>query len=272
MSSQIQFFKKNIIDLDNTAVTITATDGVATSAGDDITDFLRNRKNTSSWITTGTTDAGGNTTLTVNWGSDRDIDHIILVNHNFKAYTIKYWNGSSYVNFATAINPSNDTNTTTKYNTASTSTSRIQIIVTATQTVDAEKKMAQLIVTEELGQFTGWPVVSNPTLSKNRQVTTMLSGKKNIVDSVGFFSCTLTVDNWNDDTDLTLVETLYDRSEGFLLWLGGGDESQFSSVRKGWRKQDLFLVRPSDELTSEFVKGLYVTGLKVRIKLEEVIR
>jgi hypothetical protein len=271
MSAQIQFFKKNIIDLDNTAVTITATDGVASSAGDSITDYLRNRKNTSSWITTDSTDAG-NTTLTVNWTADRVIDHIILVKHNFKAYTIKYWNGSTYVAFPTAIAPSSDTNETTEYNTASTTTSRIQIIVTGTQTPDDDKKMAQLIVTEELGQFSGWPVVSSPMLSKNRQITTMLSGKKNIVDSVGFFSCTLTVDNWKDDTDLTLVETIYDRSEGVLLWLCGGDESQFSSVRKGWRKEDLFLVRPSDELTNEFVKGLYVTGIKVKIKLEEVIR
>lgn len=271
MSSQIQFFKKNIIDLDNTQVTITATDSVATSAGDTITDLLRNRKNTSSWVTTGSDDTG-NTTLIVDWSSARDIDHIILVNHNFKAYTIKYWDGATYTDFPSAISSTNDTETTTKYEVTSTSTSKIQIIITGTQIADSEKIMAQLIITEELGQFDGWPIVSNPTLSKNRQITTMLSGKKNIVDSVGFFSCSLSVENLKNDADLTLIESIYNRPEGVLLWLCGGDEAQFSSVRQGWRKQDLFLVRPSDELNNEFSKGLYVTGIKVQITLQEVIR
>lgn len=271
MSSQIQFFKKNYIDLDNNSVTITATDTVATSAGNGITDFMRNRKNTSSWITTGSNDTAS-TILIVDWGTSIDVDHIIMINHNFKAYTIKYWSGATYVDFATPIAVVDDANSTTEHNVVSVSTSRIQITCTKTQVADDERRMAQLIVTEELGQFEGWPVVSRPISSKNRQITKMLSGKKNIVDSVGFFSCTLTVDNLKSDNDLTLIETLYERFEGFLLWLGGGDESQFSSARIGWRKQDMFLVRPSNELTNEFVKGLYVTGVKVQIKLEEVIR
>lgn len=273
MSGQITFFEKNIIDIDNENVSITVTDAVASNTGEEFIDFIRNRNLTSAWLTTGTSDAA-NTQIDVNWIDEETLTDIILIKHNWAAYTIQYWNGSTYVDFSTAINVSGSTSETTQHRFDSVTSSRIRIIITGTQTADDEKQLYQLIVTNQLltGALNGWPKINSPIHSLNKVVNKMLSGKKNVIESVGFFSCELEVESWRDDQDLTLIEKIYFGRAPVLLWLSGGNETQFSTVRIGYRLEDLYLVRPTDDYTPEYFNGLYKLGLKIKMKLEEVIR
>jgi len=98
------FFRKNRIDLDVDGITITVTDATATDKGDNFVDFVRNRKNSSGWATTGSNDAA-NTEFLIVSTDEYSLTDIFLFNHNFKAYTIQYWNGSSFVDFSTPIKP-----------------------------------------------------------------------------------------------------------------------------------------------------------------------
>lgn len=100
-------FEKNKIDLDAPGVVITATDSVATDPGTDFVDLLRNRRNENGWGTGGSSDAG-NSTLEIVLQDEVAVTDILLVNMNFKAYTLQYWNGSAYVDFSTPINVSNN--------------------------------------------------------------------------------------------------------------------------------------------------------------------
>src|SRR4051812_33469430 len=105
MAQQICVFKKNLIDLSNTNGVLTVTDATATNNGQTFVDFIRNRNNSSAWLTTGSNDAA-NTQIDVDLGETRDITDIILVKHNWKAYTIKYsTDGVSYSDFTSAIAP-----------------------------------------------------------------------------------------------------------------------------------------------------------------------
>ena len=272
MASQVMFFNKNKIDLDNPNASITVTDGTATNTGQSFVDYVRNRNNTSAWLTTGSNDAA-NTQLDIDMIDERDISDIFLIGHNFKAFTIKYWNGSSYVDFSTAISESNNSETTNNYSFTEVQSSKIRIIITGTQTANADKQLKQLVITNKLltGQLNGWPEIKNPRFSTNKKISTMLSGKANVVESVGSFEMSLSVKNWNDNSDLNIVEEIYFGKRAVLVWLSGGDVTQFSSERIGYRKEDLFLMRAINDYTPSFVSGLYISGLKIDLKMREAI-
>ncbi len=267
---QIRFFKKNIIDLSNDLCTVTVTDALAYSSGDDIVDYIRNRRNDSAWLTTDSDDVN-NTTIEVQFGVSRDVTDILLVKHNWKAFTIKYWNGSAWTAFSTPIAQTVNTDETSHFTFTSVDTTAIQIIITGTQVANADKQLYQLIVTEQIGLLEGWPIIKNPEHDRNKKISKMLSGKANVQDSIGGFSCELTVTHWKIAADLAIVETLYSSREGFLIWLCGGIEAQFSMNLMGYRLEDLFLVRPTNSYEPEFVKGQYGSGVTIKVQLAESI-
>ena len=268
--SQIKFYEKNVIDLENSNVTITITDATATNDGQLFVDFMRNRKNTSAWATTGSNDAA-NTQIYIDTDDSYLIDRIIIVGHNLKAFTIQYWNGAAYTDFSTAVNQTTNSDDTTEFSFTEITTDKIRIIITGTQVADADKSIKQLLVLKSIGQLSGWPQIRKPKTSRNKKKTRLLSGKTHITSQVGFFSCTLSVENWNVAADLAIIESLYFSSEGFLIWINAGDDAQFSRTHIGYRGEDIFLVSPIDEYTPEFDNFYYKTGVKIQMKLEEVV-
>jgi hypothetical protein len=263
MGSQILFFMKNKCDLGNPAAVATASEGQSFAS------YVQNRSNRNAWITTGSVDAN-NTTFTMDLGDTRTIAEILLVKHNFKAFTIKYWNGSAYVNFATPIAETVNTKATSWYTVTPVQTQKIQIVITGTMVANSDKFLYQLILTERIGKLQGWPVIERPSLSKNRKANVMLSGKTSLAQNVGGFSCELRVDQWNIDADLTVVERLFDYQEGFLVWLCGGDDTQFAHKRQGYRLEDVFTMRCVNDYSPAWVNGQYRTGLQISMKLAEV--
>lgn len=270
MAQQIKFFEENRIDIKNSNVTLTVTDGTATNTGQSIVDFIRNRNNRSAWLTTGSNDAA-NTQLDIDWADERSIDNIILVKHNFKAFTIQYWDGAAYQDFSTAISETTNTDETTNFTFNSVSTSKLRLIITGTQTANADKQLYQFIATLQEGQLTAWPEIQRPTHAGERKVSTMLSGKRNILQQIGRFSCSLRVRYWKNTADLTLIEKLYFGRKPMLMWLCGGDETQFATIREGFRLEDLYLMRPSNDYQPNWVGSVYTTGNDITIRLDEVV-
>jgi len=262
MPGQIMLFEKSKCDFTNSAAAASA------SQGSDYASFALNRSNRSAWVTTGSVDAD-NTTFTVDFTEQRYFDSVFLVKMNFKSYTLKYWNGSAYVDFATPIDVTTNTDETALHQVTEVLASRVQLTIRGTMTADQDKFMHQFIATSLMGRLNAWPQIKKPTHDVGRIVTKMLSGKVSVTESVGGFRCDLEVANWKDQTDLSLVERMYTLNEGFLVWLCGGDESQFSQRLMGYRKEDIFLMRPTNNYIPEFVKGVYSTGVKLVIPLAE---
>jgi hypothetical protein len=272
MAAQIKFFNKNKLDIDNVDVNITVTDAVATDDGEALLDLMRNRNNASAWITTGSTDAA-NTTLVFDMVDERPVSDIIIVKHNLKAFTVKYWDGAVYQDFSTAISETVNTEETSYYSFTEVQTSKLQLIITGTQTVDDDKTIRQFIATDKLltGQLVGWPIIKSPRHNSSKQINKMLSGKVNVVESVGAFSFSLTVSNWTKDADLNIVEEIYFGRKGVLVSLSGGDDAQFTNRRIGYRKEDIYLMRTVNDYSPEWSKGIYTNGLKINMKLAESI-
>jgi hypothetical protein len=264
MAGQILFFEKNKADFSYGSVTASA------SEGNEFAPNVLNRNNTTAWLTTGSLDAN-ETTLTINLGDPKSISDIILIKHNFKAFTIRWWDGDQFQDFNTPINETENVLESNYFEVSAVETTQIQVTIFGTQIPDSDKHLFQLILTEKIGRLEGWPAISKPVLSKNRKQTEMLSGKTNIFENVGNFSCILQFKRFSSDADLSLIEELHSRIEGFLFWPCGGNENQFRTVRQGYRMQDIFLMRPSDEYSPEYDSGFYKGTISQDLKLEEVI-
>lgn len=265
----IKFFKKNKIDLDFTA-TITITDGVADNDGQDFVNFLRNRDNFSGWSTTGSTDAA-NTELVAEMDGAKDIDRIFLVKHNFKNFTIQYWDEDSltWTNFSTAINVTNNTLETSYFEFNSVYTSKIKLVITGTMTPDADKFLNQLIMTEEIGTLVTQPIIQ-PKIDRTRKVTKFLSGKVFISRSVPSFEVKIKMNSVTSENDLALCETLFNSLESFLVWISGGDIAQFNNqVRVGYRLEDIYLVNIDNEYTPQYEESRWAFGVPINLGLQE---
>lgn len=271
MSQQIKIFEKARSDLSNDNCLITVTDPIATNTGQDFINYIRNRNNFSAWLTTDSTDAAG-TTIEVDLLDEWELGEILLIKHNFKSFTIKYYDGG-WTDFSTPISETANTEVTNHYSVTPVTFSRLQIVINGCHIVDADKVLHQLIVTSKLGtgQFDGWPVMKAPKLVTNRRKSTMLSGKINIAEGIESFAVELTVQNWKSDADLSIVEDIYFKRSGVLVWPCGGDSAQFSSIRLGYRVEDIYLMRPTNEWSPEWVDGIYTSGMKVKIQLAESV-
>jgi hypothetical protein len=136
---------------------------------------------------------------------------------------------------------------------------------------DADKYLFQFISTTQIGQLQGWPVIKSPTVSRNRKTNKMLSGKILVKENIGAFTTSLTVKILSIDNDLTIIESMYASNEGFLVWLCGGDESQFKNERIGYRLEDIYLMKCTNEWRPEWSDGLYTSGMKINIQLKESV-
>lgn len=264
MGNQILAFQKNKGDLSYSTVVATA------SQGDDYADWAINRSPRSAWITSGSVDAD-NTTFELDFGVVQDIDNILLLRHNFKAFTIQYWDGDSWEDFSTPISQTTNTASSNRFTFTSVATSKVLLTITGTQTANEDKYLYHFIATEAIGQFEGWPQINRPILGKSKVRNRLLSGKSDIFENLGHFACSLSVKSLTSDEDLTMIETMFDSNEGFLLWLCGGSESQFKTVRQGYRLQDIYLMKPTNDFSPEYLDGIYSGGIKFQMDLVEVV-
>ena len=83
--------------------------------------------------------------------------------------------------------------------------------------------------------------------------------------------CELEIKLSGEENDLNMHEELYEQREGLLLLLSGANEDQFRTKRKGYRNEDIVLVKAIDEYTNPYYKGQYPNGIKIKIKIAEVV-
>jgi hypothetical protein len=138
-------------------------------------------------------------------------------------------------------------------------------------TVDDDKFLAQFIATKSIGQPTTEFKIDRVVRSQERKLNKSISGKGWVRRSTGAFSCDLSKNNVTNDTDLTLIEKLHDYYYGFIIWLNGGDSTQFNNSRIGYRPKDLYLVNIASEYTPQWDEGYYKHGINLKLKLVETL-
>lgn len=263
----IKFFKKN----QGADATVSAT------SGDGAAKFIIDLDVDSYWTSVGSSDAETET-LTIQFDGSKTLDRILLLDHNFKSFTVKYYDGSSYVAFSNVVGINGSLSGITEtafaqdssyYEFDSVTTLSIQIAVTTTQTTNAEKYLSQAIATSEYGTFVGYPEVSSVDLTRNTRLKKTLSGRFSVQKSQQTLGFNIRFRNYPSTTvynvDIDLALTLFETEDPFLIYpCGGRYTSQYFNYQiPGFRLKDCILSQIKKNYKLKYVKNIYTNPLDV---------
>lgn len=264
----IKFFKKNEM----------ANGSVSATSGDSSSKFILDLDVDTYWTSVGSSDSETET-ITINLSSTKTIDRVLLLDHNFKSFTVKYLSGASYVAFANVIgiggaSLSGITETTFSENSSyyefdSISTSSIQIAVSTTQVPNAEKYLGQGISTSELGTFVGYPELSKIDLTRNTRFKKTLSGRYSVQKSQQTIGYSIRFKNYPStsvyNVDIDLALSLFESEDPFLVYPCGGryESKHFNYQLPGFRLKDCILSQVKKGYKLKYVKNIYTNMIDV---------
>lgn len=267
----IKFFEKSRSDVDNINTVITV------SSGESLKYRINDRVTYTKWQSVGSNDSTTET-IEIDFGAEYDIDRILLIRNNFKAFSVRYDNSgwSHFTNVVTKegtqtnITETDNSKETNYYEFDKVTTQKILISVDTTQTADAEKFLFQFIATEEIGTFTGYPEyrhVFNQT--KNKKEANRGKSKFSLLDEV--FTCTMNFNYYPVAEDHQLVLSLWDSIKEFYIYPCGANENQFRFQQKGFRLKDIYLVYFDSEFDPNYARNVYQLGMNYSLLLTEVL-
>lgn len=257
---------------------------IVASSGDASSERAIDKNPITNWRSVGSVDSTTET-ITITFPQTETIDRILLVKHNWKAYTVKYNLLGVYTHFASVVgingtSSSNITETTyardtSYYEFTPVTTNSIQITVTSTQTANEEKYISRIIATRELGTFQGYPTISSLTHNRNQRVNKMLSGKFSIQKSEESSDFLLSFKDYpaSYTTDLDLLFELYEKEENFLVWLCGGrtGSQYFRYQQRGFRLEDVYEMQIDKPIDVSYSDNVYINAINARVSLVEAV-
>ena len=276
ISGGVKFFSRSYC-LEKDGTTAVASSGDASS--------LRalDRNPITYWRTSGSLDSITET-FDITMPASVAFNRLFLLDHNFKSFSVKYWNGASYVDFSSVVGLAGAQATVTEttyardtayYEFAEVTSDRLRVSVTTTQVVDAEKYLSQLVVCSELGTLVGYPQIKGTELNRNLRNEKMLSGRILSLKSDEYLKVQLDFKDYPKSlsADVDLVFSLHDLEETFQVWLCGGrfGSNYFGKQMRGYRLRDLVTVAIIAPLKPVYSDSVYVNGLNFSVQLQEAV-
>jgi hypothetical protein len=270
----VKFFTKNFSLLKNGA---SATASSNSSGALNILSFFPYTM----WESVGSDDLTAEEIL-IDLGGVKTFDRIFLMDMNFKNFDVMYLVEEVYTHFANVItvNSTSMTNITETiysrdsayYEFTEVSAQHLRIRINTTQIADAEKYLTTLVATLELGTFEGFPKVT-PMSDRNEIKTQTIGGKFSVQKTNPTFDISMKFSRYPVEDDLTVLETLFEREDPFLVWLCGGrtGSDYFKFNQRGWRLKDLINMQLVGNFSNEFDDGMYKLGFNKTLKFEEHI-
>ena len=186
------------------------------------------------------------------------------MNPNIKAGELKYWNGSSYASFSTAVSWSGNTETDQYFEFNEVTTIKFQLTMNTTLVVDAQKQVGQLRILNEVGTMTANPRSANPKWDES-SINKKTANNGSVFVSLGEkYSVDLDFQD-SDDTDRALIRSLKALGEPFFIYPGGGSANDEES----FRIRDMYLVNFINPFSFKLRGNLFDTGVMGRLKLRE---
>ena len=270
ISGGIKFFEKSRCLLKDGAA-------VAASTGDAAADYALSMNRNLRWDSVGSDDTTAET-LTITFDSVT-VDRLLIVDHNLKDFSVTYGSGASSFSNVEGIDGALGggivetafAQDTAYYEFDSVTTDQLNITATKTQTADQEKYITLIALTAEIGTFTGYPVALPKTTANEKRAVTE-NGKFITQKGSESFSCELEV-GYSEAADVTILNTLYESQEPFLMWLCGGKygSSNFAVTQKGWRLKDVYQMQTYDVFETAFENNIYVGSALTGLKLAEEV-
>lgn len=270
ITGAIKFFEKSRADIDYNAT-------VVASSGQSCADYVRDRNNIDKWSSVGSSDVVREY-LEIEFDGAHSINRLLLTGHNWKKFFAMWWDGASWNHFTSVVTKEGtqtnvletvNAKTTSYYEFAEVSTTKITLQIDETIVANAEKTCSQVIVTKEIGTLVGFPQWT-PSFGKNQIENKSVSGRPKYSIMSETTSIDMTFDTYPPAEDHALIQTMWDDQEEFLVWLCGGNDTQFRYPAKGNRLQDVWLVWFGDVWSPAYASTVYQNALSYSLKLNEV--
>lgn len=274
----IKFFKKSMCKFADGA-TATA------SSGDASANFAIDRNADTLWTTVGSMD-GHVETLEIDFAGSQTFNRLLLLNHNFKLFNVKYNVAGVWTDFASIqgidgatgsghISETVFADDSAYYEFNTVTTDKILISITSTQIANAQKFLNYAIVTTEIGTLQGHPAIK-PTVDKNLRKKVALSGRSMVVQSIETFSVVLNFKTYPGKSpygaDFDVMFSLFDSTDNFLVWLCGGRRgAYFSYQTRPFRLRDVYECLVSDKITPTYSNEIFTTSVNMQVTISEAI-
>lgn len=216
--------------------------------------------------------------ITITFAETKTIDRIFVIDTNLKDFNIMYDVSGVWTHFAnvTDINGSQSNITETAFAQStyyaefdSVSTDKIRIQATKSQVVDAEKYINQVIATEEIGTFVGYPEIKDVSADRSLRTKKTISGKHSIQKSLEAFKIGVAFNNYPSSSvynvDIDLAIYLHNLEDPFLVWLCGGryESKYFKYALPGFRLNDVFQVQVANAYKFSYLDNIYVNPINL---------
>lgn len=276
----IKFFEPSM-NLQVNGASISATSGDASSA------YAIDRNPFTYWRSVSSTDLTTET-IEIDFASSMTINRLLCLDINWKQFTIKYDLSGAWTDFTSVvgmdgalvggISETTFADDTVYYEFASVTTTKIQINILKSQVVNAQKYVAQIIATLEIGTLQGFPQVSSSMHTRNARSQQALSGKYVIQKSDESATYKINFSNYVSNqsaysADFDLLMTLFDRDLPFIVWVCGGRRGSkyFGYTLRGFRLKDAYTMQLAGDYDLSYSQGVYKLSVNNSIVLQEHI-
>lgn len=258
MMPEFKFYKKNKLNDDCTYTFTSASVGTAVN--------LYDKNRATKVYSSGSNDATPEIwTIEFQAGISQPIDTIFVDNHNIKSGTVKYWNGTAYVNFSTPVVWSNNTEVTSCFSFNRVLTTKVQFTLNTTMTANAQKYAGQILILESIGKPETPPsAYSISWIDKGNQHTSISGG---VVQILWGSKASIKL-NFSDATypDIDLFESLKRLGEPFVVYLNGGN---YAGKDRGVRLRDIFTVNYMNDFSPVLKSNILEMNQSIIIDLKE---
>lgn len=223
-------------------------------------------------------------TLDITLSEAKAFSRLLLLDHNFKSFTVKYYDGATYVDFTNVVGLSGAQGAvsetvyaadTAYYEFDEVTATQIRITATLAQVVDDQKRLNQFVIASELGTLAGFPQIKSLELSRNMRTEKMLSGRALVFKSDPTFSVELAFKDYPSSlsADVDLIFSLQDLEDTFLVWVCGGRQGSpyFRKQMRGYRLRDLIAVQLVSNLKPIYSNNVFTNPLNFSAQLSEAV-
>jgi hypothetical protein len=257
-SPTFSFFTKNRINSGSTFV-MTSAPSISTSA-------LFDRKRTPKLTSVGSDDVTDEVwQITFTGDVAKDISAILIDNHNIKSGNVKYWNGSSYVDFSPAISLSGNSDETSFFSFPQVSTSRLQFTFSTTFVVDAQKYVGEIMAFDLIGTPSR-PPASFVISQKERSVIHETANGGNVYVFFGKKSKIKLTFSDASYSDIDLFLSLKELGDVFFIYPSGGE---YEGVDIGLRMQDIYQVNYVNDFSPNLKSNILELNQSLALELQE---
>lgn len=209
-------------------------------------------------------------------------NRLLLINHNFKDFNISFnldaGNNdptitdinNNNVNLTNGIYTIDDNNLNTSYFAFnSIAFTQITINIHTTLIKDQNKFLNQLIVTDEIGTFVGYPEIKKISFNMNESRVKTKAGPSFVNKQLRTLAdLTLNFKNYTKEIDIELANNLFIREQDFLFWISGGNQ-KFRYALRGFRLDDLFKMQAVKGFSTGYSYGSYQGLMQAQLRLTE---